>query len=364
MLTYQIAESIHELDEKAWDALAGDEVVMSHRWQRVMEAGWQGYRARYALLRDRRGPLAAVVASLAQPFGCHNWVDRLLQRLTVALSAPFTSASCGISLRSGLALADVLPDLDRALGELARREKRLFVQIENVFATDLPAWQAQRFDCTSQAAVSVLDLPSGYEQYLQTLSAKNRSELRRMRRRADSLDVRFEHAPLAGEGEQVYQLLCEVFARHGTSLADMPFGVAWFDLMEREMPGEMMLFKGYVGSELAGVSPCILGQKKLWWPMVGLHYDLARPSYMYFLLMDEMIHWSIERGLQRIYGGLTSEREKSKHGFRLQARWSCHRAHPLALNRALRRLSPALRRLKALFVSSPRAGAKEGDRDQ
>ena len=41
------------------------------------------------------------------------------------------------------------------------------------------------------------------------------------------------------------------------------------------------------------------------------------------------------RGVRRIYGGLSNEQQKARHGFQPVARWYCARAHPGFLNRAL-----------------------------
>lgn len=335
-MNYHIAHSIGEFAETDWDALAGGEIARTHRWQRVMEAGWRGYQPRYALLQDPQGPLAIIIASLSDSFGVETWRQRFQQRLTLTVAPPFSSVNCGVQVRAGAALPALLPHLVQLLHKMARQEKRLLIGISNVPADQLEAWRAQRFGLAAQAPVSVLDLPASYEQYLSGLPKKSRAELRRIRRRAAAPDISFDHAPLAaGEGPQVYALLRQVFARHGAPVEKMPFDAEWFTLVQREMPGEMLLFKGYVDQTLTGVAPCLLSGPTLWWPMVGLHYELARSSYMYFLLMDEMIRWSIEHGIKRIYGGLTSEREKQRHGFKLQARWFCYRAQPAALNKML-----------------------------
>jgi hypothetical protein len=79
--------------------------------------------------------------------------------------------------------------------------------------------------------------------------------------------------------------------------------------------------------------------------MIGLHYEIARPSFLYFLLQDEAIQWSIQHGLRRLYVGRTNEREKQKHGFYLEERWLCYRARVRPLNRVLAAALPLIQRL-------------------
>lgn len=344
-MRHQITRSIRELDEAQWDVIAGDEISMTHRWQRVMEAGWRDHRSRYLLLTDDRGPLAIAVAGSGRAFGYTGWPGRLIKRFALVLTAPLSSLNCGVMLRPGAEMAAVLPQLDRALGRICWRERRVLLAVINVPPGDVAVWRAMRFLSLPGERAAVLDLPPDYEQYVQTLAGEKRSRLRRIRRRGAAREVTFAHGPPAGDGERIYPLFCEVFSRHGTPLTDMPFTAEFFSILEREMPGEVQLFRGFVGGELAGVSLGISAGKTLWWgPVIGLRYDLARPSYLYFLLIDEIIRWSIARGFRQIQGGLTGAREKQEQGFRLQERWICCRAHPPLLNVALRVAASLTRR--------------------
>jgi predicted N-acyltransferase len=210
--------------------------------------------------------------------------------------------------------------------------------MRNIRQADIPAWQAHGFVLSAQEGTAVLDLPSDYDQYLNSLSGKNRSELRRNRRRATEQQVRLQQGSLHEDGTLVYPLFREVFARHSETI---PFTAEFFATIAREMPGQALLFKGFVGGELAGASLYLTNGPRAWWPLVGLNYELAYPSYLYFLLLDEMIQWSIQHGVKRFYGGTTKEREKQKHGFTVQERWFGYHASPSALNRLLRFTLPA-----------------------
>jgi len=231
------------------------------------------------------------------------------------------------------------------LSQLCRREKRLLLTIDNIVSSDLPAWRQKGFMAFQQQGLNILDLPSTYDLYLDTLRPKDRSELRRIRKRGMELDVHFEIGPLANDGEQIYALFCEVFANHGTSPQAMSFNPDFFTGLEREMPGDVQFLRGYVGKNLAGVSLCLLNGSTLWWPMAGLHHEIARPSYLYFLLIDEMIRWGIEHGVKKIFGGKTAGREKQRHGFHLEERWFCYRSNFRPLNPVLAFGFPLAQRL-------------------
>jgi hypothetical protein len=51
-MRYQTARGIEAFEEARWDALAGDEIVLSHRFQSVMEASRRDYRPLYMLVEE------------------------------------------------------------------------------------------------------------------------------------------------------------------------------------------------------------------------------------------------------------------------------------------------------------------------
>ena len=136
-LVTRYADSISEMDEAQWDALAGDQVVMSHRWQRVMETSRASYRPRYVVVSDPQGPLLGLVANTAEPFGRRGWHEVLLKRGSIVVGAPYSSQHCGVMLRRSATLHDVLPTVERTLTRMCWREQRLFTGVANVADHDV-----------------------------------------------------------------------------------------------------------------------------------------------------------------------------------------------------------------------------------
>ncbi|MGH2370888.1 MAG: GNAT family N-acetyltransferase, partial [Chloroflexota bacterium] len=278
------------------------------------------------------------------PLGGRGWPGSLLGRLTSVLTAPLSAGHCRVALRRGVALEDALPYIEKALAGLAWQEGRLLLAINNVGEAALPEWRAQGYLAVPRPPDMVLDLAgqaggradgSGqqptYEQYLERLPARHRHELRRVRRRGDALGVRITQEAPGSRGEQLCPLLGEVFARHGAAPDATPFTPALFDALEQEMPGEAVVFVGSVGEELAGFGLGLVQNDTLVWPLLGMRYDLAYPSGLYFLLIDEGIRWGIRHGVRRIHAGVTNEAQKQRHGFHARPRWVCLRARPRAL---------------------------------
>ncbi len=333
-MIYTEARSILELDEARWDAVTGNVLSMTHAWLRVMETHLKFYRPRYFFLENEQGPCAAIVADTYVSLKQLGLVGWLRQRLSLALRPPFSSF-CGVMVRPGISLEAIMPDLDAVLRQVCRQEKRLVITVSNVEASEVASWRQAGFLVMPQPGVGRLDLPETYDQYLDALRTKDRQELRRARRRGEKFDLHFETHPLQDDGEQIYALFCEVFTRHGIPLESIPFTPHFLVALEREIPGDVFFLRGYAAEKLVGVGLCLRNGTALWAPLIGLDYEIARPSYLYFLLMDETIRLGIELGMQKIFLGKTNERVKQRHGFHLEERWLCYRARLSPLNQLL-----------------------------
>ncbi|HLZ30812.1 MAG TPA: GNAT family N-acetyltransferase [Chloroflexota bacterium] len=322
----RVVRSIHDLDEERWDSLGGVELSMTHRWHRVMEASRLAYRPRYLLAEDERGPLVGIVADTNQASGRSRMVDMLVRPLTLVVGAPFSSRHCGIVRRPDASIDHV----HQLLAQLSRSERRPLLGVANVGAPALPDWSGRGFHARAQPPRMVLELTAAtYEQYLEDLPKRHRQEVRRVRRRASEADVTLSQAPLHGQAAGLlYPLLAEVSGRHGSRL----FSPEVFPALARELPSEVMVFCAAVHGEVAGFVLAVQTGSAILAVLAGLRYALAYPSSLYFVLIDELVRWSLEHGVQRIHAGISNEAQKQRHGFQPHARWLCVRAFPDSLN--------------------------------
>ncbi|GAA5531483.1 GNAT family N-acetyltransferase [Herpetosiphon gulosus] len=346
-MNYRIVYSIDQLDQSAWDQITTDELAMGSAWQRLMEHGWRNQAPCYVLFEDAAGLAAVMVASTENTFGRQGWREHVLRRLTIVVSAPYASNHCGISMRSDIRLEQLMPSIQRALAELCWKKRRVLYAISSVWEHDVPLWQHAGFSISKQPDYSLLHLPfSSDDAYLKSLASKDRAEIRRIRRKAVEFGVicsigSFEASELA----TIYELICQVYARYGTTRETMPFGADMLQHLHREYGDDFILFRGYVNGTLEGVFLTIRSGSSLAWPIAGLNYAVSRSTYLYFILMDEMIRWAIGQGIRVISGGLTNEREKRGHGFHVVERWFCFRAYPNWVNRIFTKGLPLIQRV-------------------
>jgi len=334
--------TIQNLDEKRWDSVNGNILTLTHRWLRLLETGWRRFEPRYMLLENDQGAYASIIVNAIETFKNRGVMEWIYRHFILVFGTPCTTTS-SIQTRPGVPLVSVMPEIVETMEKVSRKEKRPLMAVSNVNASELSAWQQAGFLATRQMAMNILDLPSTYELYLAQLRPKDRAELRRIHKRGGELDVHFEIGSLAEDGEKIFPLLKEVYSNH--VVGDMPFSLKFFDGLEREFPQQTLVLKGFVGSKLSGAFLCIFDGSMLWWFVAGLDYETARPSYMYFLLIDEMVRWSIQHGIPRIFGGLTNDHEKQRHGFHAEELWFCYRASIRPLNQLLSMALPFARQL-------------------
>src|SRR5215216_2798593 len=197
----KVVDSIHDFDAERWDALAGTEPTMSHGWHRVMEASRVAYQPRYLLAEDRKGPMGAIVAERSPSFGGSGLRELLLRRLTLIVSAPYSSRHSGIAMRPGVSSEHA----GRLLQHLAWHERRPLLGVANVDSANLAGWKQLQFHPRRQPPRMVLELGSpSYEQYLERLPARARHELRRSRRRAAEAEVVVRRVALDGCAAELY----------------------------------------------------------------------------------------------------------------------------------------------------------------
>jgi predicted N-acyltransferase len=319
-MRWSVVKSIRALDQERWDALAGAELTMTSRWHRVMEASRVAYRPRYLLAEDHRGPLAAIAAEIDPSLGS-GWRNLALRRLALIVSAPYSSRHTGIVVRPGASMDCVDPLLRR----LAWHERRPLLGVANVDTSDLPGWQRHRFQPRPQPPYMVLDLRSTcYEAYLERLPARARHEIRRANRRAADAHVAIAAASLDHRAVELYPLLAEVSRRHGSVV----FSPDLFAALTSELSDRAVLLSATIDGQSAGFFLCFRQGTALLAVIAGLRYALAYPSSAYFALLDALVRWSTEHGVEHIFAGLSNEAQKERHGFQPRARWLCARGYP------------------------------------
>jgi predicted N-acyltransferase len=232
------------------------------------------------------------------------------------------------ALRPGVAIDEALPRLDAALCGACRRTRRAALGAMLVDEDALPAWRAQGFLPSPSLDTFEMNAPASYDAYLAGLRKRDRGKLRNMQRSAAQAGVEFgRRTAFRHDRAELFDLLCEVYARHGRSRADIEATLSpeMFPALEAAFGEGAALFEARVGGRLAGYLIAVCDGETLVIVNFGLRDELARPNFVYFLLYDQAIRWAIEHGVGRLEAGATNDAIKRRLGFRPRRRWVCYR---------------------------------------
>jgi hypothetical protein len=266
----------------------------------------------------------------------------------VCVGSPYAER-CHIGLRPGLTGTERRAVLRLLMETVERRATGTGVGLMAVkdvsggAADEVPALLAEQgYARLSSLPVASLDLSGirNVENYLATLSAGTRRDLRRKLRSASGVRVEDRHdiADVAAEITHLYESVREASRFDYGELEELP---AEFFLQVSHQLGERALFRLYwVGETLAAFNLLLLEPDRVIDKFLGMRYPLAREHNLYALSWIENVRLCLARGVRTLQTGQTAYREKIRLGSRLvpSSVWFRHR-NP-AIHRLLRAVAP------------------------
>lgn len=189
--------------------------------------------------------------------------------------------------------------------------------------------------------VAILDLPfTSGEEYLRSLAASSRRDLRRKLRQQSQ--VRFEVRTDVNGFEPELLKLYEATRSNGGAGYDSfdALSPTYFRTIVEELDGRALIVLGWVDSVLASFSLMLVAPDCVYAHQIGMRYPLARQHNMYFRNWMFVVRFCLERGIRRLEFGQTSYPVKVRLGCRLERSWVYvkHRVRPV--NAVLRRVAP------------------------
>jgi predicted N-acyltransferase len=312
----QIAHSVREVGQEAWDQLSANRPFASYRWYRFGEQAKAYDQPVYVILSYQGEPLARATFWLSReevmPTG---WLIRSLCKCLLR-RWPLLICQAPLAAMSGLILPDS-PLRDEALTTLAELAQDLgrqyhasfslfaYLEQEEIWLAAWPsAWTGTRL--YGPGTRMSIDWPS-FEAYLAHLNKKRRYNIRRNYRLAEEQGIRIKRHPTVEDVEKAialhrnvnrrYHWPGEPWVRGAFEHADMVDAV-W---LTAEVDGRT------VGSEL------MLGDQGVWLvTCLGLDYSI---SHTYFALGYEDIRCAIEHGARELYWGSETYHVKRRLGF-------------------------------------------------
>jgi len=365
-LRVETLDTIAAVSEADWDAVAGQNLLHTHRMQRVMEAHLHNYYPHYVLVYDQDQLVAVAIGAIPPPpyFFVKKfppWLLALFKRIAGSMfafcGAPLIVRLDGVVLRSDVtdapaALAAILDAFDR----LTSRRKRLIqVYSSSQGADSLLHTEFLRRGYAAVPAVSYTGMAVGqwqsFDAYLQSLSSKRRIEIRRQMRKAGENGVTVRSL----RPRDVAALEAEMYRFYSQSLAAHDITRPWLDegflpALRTHLAENAILIVAHVRDRLAGFTLGLHDQHTIDYPMLGLNAALAREYGVYFLMHYEMIRFAIENGFRASYVGAMTLDVKRRLGYQINPRYYFLRSQNRVLDRSLQTLIRAGQTLTARWL--------------
>lgn len=320
----QVAHSVEEIGQEAWDRLAGDRPFASYRWYRFGERVLADNLPIYVILSQSGEAVARATFWLRwneplpiSSLWLRQWLEAAFRRWPLLIcQVPMADVS-GLILPDPPLRDEALATIGRVALDLLKQHRAsfvAFVYLEEA-ETRWPGWPAPFVAADLPEPGTQLSIVwRDFDSYLRDLSKKSRRQYRSNCQHAEEMGIRLRRhsfdRPLDGHTldqalvlirsvEDFYQSPHFPWARAAHEHAGMVDAI-W---LSAEIEGKL------VGCSL------MIGDRGAWrWLLLGRDYAV---EYAYFQLAYETVRCAIEQGGRVLWGGTGSYETKRRLGFRV-----------------------------------------------
>jgi predicted N-acyltransferase len=282
-----------------------------------------------------------------------EWLHKNARKFVVVpvlgMGSPLTE-ECPIGLAPELSASARLAAFDallQGMDALAGAEKIPLLALKDVTDRDA-AWahgplQQAGFTRVATLPLATLHLPfTNEDEYLASLSASMRSDLRKKMRRAANVKIEIRDTIDGIEGE-IIELFDETKANRKADYGafdDVPAN--YFREVMQAMPGRAQLMLARVDGRLASFNIFLIEPDRVIGKYVGMRYALAREHNLYFVNWMTTARLCMERGIPWLQTGHTSYKQKVRLGCRLKRSWVYFRYRNALINPLFKLFGPMM----------------------
>jgi predicted N-acyltransferase len=319
MFDIQVAHSVEEIGQEAWNFLSKERPCFSYRWFCYAETVLTDDTPIYIVLSQREEPIACATFWLRRQQPLYiasraiSWImETVFRRRPLLLcEAPLAPAS-GLILPASPLRERAVEVIAQAAQAQAQRHRASFVGCVYL--------EEQEAKCAGwPSTFAAFELPDAgtylpiiwpdFESYIRHLSKSTRKDYRRHRNRATDFSIELKRYSKVNDVEKALELIRNVEKHHG-SVQNLR---AQAMLENAGMVGATWLAAEIEG-RLVGCG-LLLNDRGTWMmTLLGLDYDV---QYAYFQLAYGAIQCAIEEGARVLWGGARGYEMKQKLGFQL-----------------------------------------------
>lgn len=357
----RVTERLEARDSEAWQEIASDPTAAPAFLEAYRKHAPAGISPRFVAHYDggrlvAGAPLFDYSFRIDTPLGAGmravgDWLMRVAPRLVqvplVCIGSPLTD-DCGLAFAPGLdsdGQRDAFAGLVDATLEHARDTTADVIAVKDVRAAHAgivhPVLVERGFSRIPSLPLAMLDLPfRSFDAYLAQLSPKMRSDLRRKMRQSRSVEIGFEEASEALEGE-IARLLGDTRARRKADFGDLDIVPARLVLsIAQVMAPAARLVVTRIDGRIAGFNLLLTKGERAIAYRIGLDSELTREHNLYFANWIWLVRHCIDNGLSRLEMGQTSYGLKQRLGCTLEPSWIYCRHRNRGWNQVFKWVTP------------------------
>lgn len=329
-LTTKVARRIHEIPAHDWKKVFPDILENYEFFHALDESHLEQFPPYYIIVYDRKTPVAATacfVVNYSLDTSINGPLRRISNSIKKILPGIFSIKAfvCGMPIgqgRIGIAGQEdrVMHAVLRRIEQLAKKEKAPIIAFKDFDKSYTPLLDPLQ----KKGYVKFNGLPTtelnvwfkDFEEYLNTLSAPNRYDLRRKFKKVDGhvkIDLRIVDSLDDKTLGEVYRLYLDIVAKHDMGFELLP--VEFFRNISKNMPHKVKFFLWEIDGKLVAFLLCLVSEDMLIDYYVGLDYSVAYKYYLYFIKFRDVLTWAIHHKIKRYEMGITGYEPKRRLGF-------------------------------------------------
>ena len=362
-LTIEHFSGVGEIAEQDWDRFFPDDAEGRAYYRAIEAAPPSGFS--FEAIGVRRGNMLVAAAPLFRityrldtplqgrwrPIG--DWLYRHVPRLVglpvMGLGSPLADR-CHLGLDPDLSpaeRADVLAALLAGLDRYAAAERVPLLAIKDLIdaqAGNLHDTLAQAgFSRIAGLPVCVLDLPfASQADYIQSLSANNRSTLRRKMKSAAKVEVTVVHS-IDGLEDELFDLYEETRRNSRFDYGDFEqLTPAYFRDVVAALGDKAAVILCRVDGRLLAFKLMFIENDRVIDKFWGMRYPIGRDYNLFFLAWMEAVRFCLAHRKTSLQSGQTAYAQKVKLGSRLDKLWVYFRHHGRVANWIFQAFAPLI----------------------
>lgn len=363
MLTVEHLSGVGAIPEADWTRLMPDDAEGWAYYKAVEGAPPPGFRFEAIAVRDRGRVIAAapvfrVTYRLDTPLQgswrpLADWLHRKVPRLVgipvMGLGSPLADR-CHLGFDPDLSpqeKSDTMAALLQGLDDHAAAERVPLLAIKDLADREIGpisgAIEKAGFSRIASLPVCVLDLPYKTEaEYIQSLSANNRSTLRRKLKAAPKVQLETVRS-IAGLEDEIFELYEETRRNSRFDYGDFEqLSPAYFRNVMEALGDRAACILCRVDGKLLAYKLMFIEKDRIIDKFWGMRYPIGRDYNLFFLAWMEGVRFALAHGATKFQSGQTAYAQKVKLGSRLDPLWVYFRHRGRVTNRVFRTVAPFL----------------------